>query len=238
MKKHCFINLFLIIICNFISSQEQNINNIIPIEILSFEDQIVVKNIIDNLAVNTEYKGNRFRCDQNTFNLLLDNLPLSSSIWRAYNFAPPYLIKSKNHNEFYIEDGVRLKGVLKLVYKDISKRIYIAHGTIKFDKTIVKIEIEGDAIIIVENYISGNEINNNIYVHAKFENTFWKYLSKISYTIFKRFIDNRINNIIKDTKAIAYNVYSNPKRVLFLLKSKNGNSEEILKFENVFIKSE
>jgi len=238
MRKHYFINIFLIIIFTFIASQEQNINNIIPIENLSSEDQTAVKNIIDNLDVNMEYKDNKFRCDQNIFNLLLDNLPLSSSIWRAYDFAPPYLIKSKNHNEFYIDDGVRLKGELKLIYRDISKRVYTAHSVIKFGKTNIDIEIEGDTIIIVENYISGNEININIYVLAKLENTFWKYLSRISYTIFKRFIDNRINSIIKDTKVIAYDVYSNPKKVLLLLKSKNENSEELLRFENVFIKSE
>ena len=185
---------------------------------LSSEDKADIKAVVDDADIYFQSQDTRFVGDQRTFEALLDNLDLSSAIWRACEYDPRYTVASTGGNGFYLNDPSGIFGDIKVIYRNEGKRIYFADVCVDVtQKAIGRILVLGKAVVVLtyKIYSGGDrsEVGTGMYIFVRVDDKTLGRSASVLFPFLRERLVNRIQHTLKHAAIIVGEVYSNPQRV-------------------------
>lgn len=201
-----------------VDSEERQAISLIPFNGLSSGDKQNIRAVVDDVDIYFESRDTSFVGDQRTFEALLDNLDLSSAIWRACEYDPRYTVASIEEGGFYLNDPSGIFGDIKVAYRNEGKRIYFADVCVDVtQKAIGRILVLGKAVVVLtyRTYLRGGkpQIETGIHIFVSMDDKALGRSASVLFPFLRERLANRIRHTLKHAAMIVRDVYSNPQRL-------------------------
>ncbi|MFQ5693835.1 MAG: hypothetical protein ACE5IM_12425 [Nitrospinota bacterium] len=197
------------------------------------EDRARLLNIASDYSLYRELPSTSIRGDEAQYNFLMDHLDVTSLIVRKLGLGKQRL-RRRGPNLLEGEDGAGLSGRMSLVYRERTKRIFLARG--RLDAFFF--DISGRAAIVAEQVPEDVQRQGlRLALYIKLDNQFLDAMTHLLSPLLSGAVIGRISKFLTATRTASEAIHKDPARILEILEGAGELDEGVkARFIALFLK--
>lgn len=173
----------------------------------------------------------RTSLSESVYRHLLDHPPFTADLIRRLNLGL-YRSEARGSDRFWGDDGEGTKGIVDLVYKDSTSRIYFLEGT---HESRVLPHVTGQAVVFLRigviRDVTGNDaMDSTLVAYTKLDNRFLSGLVSLLHPLVSRLVTSRLQKGVETVDRVGKTMRQDPQRVMAVLNNPPSLPEQHVAF--------
>jgi hypothetical protein len=174
-----------------------------------------LQGIIQNYTTESKIGPIRAALSESMYQYLLDHPPFTAALIRRLNVGR-YQSEGRGPGRFWGDDGDGTKGIVELVYKDPTSRIYFLEGT---HESRLLPHVAGKAVVFLRIGVvrdaNGNDATDSTLVaYTKLDNWFLAGVVSLLHPLVDKIVTSRLQRGVETINRLGVAMRQDPQRVL------------------------